>query len=234
MKVSVIVPTLNEGQVIETLLTQLQPLRQAGHQLIVCDGGSSDDTLERAKPWVDAWVVSGPGRALQMNTGAAQAHGDLLWFVHADTDFPQGVGKALEALLRLPADRHWARFTVCLDAPGWRFRLIEQLMDWRSCLTGIATGDQAWVVRRNTFQQLQGFAEIPLMEDIEMSRRLRRLSRPLCLAEKVKTSARRWQRHGIWRTVLLMWRLRLAYFLGASPDSLAREYRQCSSPTPES
>jgi len=231
-RVSVIIPTLNEGQVIENLLASLAPLRAQGHEIIVSDGGSSDDTRALAAPLCDLLVHGEAGRAVQMNRAAARASGQLLWFVHADTAFATPVLDLLQAMLQ--AAGPWGRFDVRLDGEQAAFRLIERMMNLRSRLSGIATGDQGMFVERALFRQVGGFAELPLMEDIELSRRLRRLHRPACLGQGVLASARRWQRHGVLRTILLMWRLRLAYFLGVSPQRLAERYRQCSSPTRES
>jgi rSAM/selenodomain-associated transferase 2 len=231
MRLSIVVPTLNEGALIETLLRSLAPLCERGHQLIVSDGGSTDDTLARAARWADT-VVGSPGRAVQMNRGAALAQGDWLWFVHADSGFddpPQRLAAGIAG-----SARDWGRFAVRLDDPAPVFRLIETLMNRRSCMTGIATGDQGLFVRRDLFAQVGGFPEQPLMEDIELSRRLKRHGKPDCRQETLVVSARRWRRDGVLRTVGLMWQLRLRYFLGVPPQRLAERYRLCSSPTRES
>ena len=225
-------PTLNEGAVIEGLLRELQPLRRLGHEVIVSDSGSDDDTCARARPLVDRLLQGAAGRAAQMNRGAAVARGDILWFLHADTRFPVPVEKCLPAFS--PAPDTWGFCRVRLDAPQRGFRVIEWCMNRRSRFTRVATGDQGIFVARDLFQQLGGFAEIPLMEDVELSKRLRQQAAPQVLAGPLLASARRWQRGGILRTVLLMWRLRLAYFLGAPPQRLAEKYRLCSSPTRES
>ena len=222
MRVSVIVPTLNEGAVIEGLLQELQPLRRLGHEVIVSDGGSDDDTCVRAGPLADRLLQGAAGRAAQMNRGAAVARGDILWFLHADTRFSDSPETSLPTFS--PGRDAWGFCMVRLDAPqGW-FRIIEWFMNRRSRLTRIATGDQGMFVARDLFQRLGGFAEIPLMEDVELSKRLRQLAAPQVLAGPLLTSARRWERGGILPTVLLMWRLRLAYFLGAPPQRLAEKY----------
>lgn len=231
MRLSVIVPTLDEGAVIGPLLRQLAGLREQGHQVIVSDGGSVDDTRSLALELAEL-VVGTPGRAAQMNRGAQLADGDWLWFVHADSAFGEALPAMVASILSSPRD--WGRFDVRLDALDMAFRGIEALMNLRSCLSGIVTGDQGLFVRRELFERVGGFPEQPLMEDIELSRRLRRHARPACCRERLHSSARRWQRDGVLRTVLLMWRLRLAYFLGVPPQRLAQQYRQCSSPTPES
>jgi len=148
----------------------------------------------------------------------------VLLFLHADTVLPPEadriVLRALSNSLRV-----WGRFDVEIDGESPWLRIVARLMNWRSRATGIATGDQAIFVERSSFVALEGFAPIPLMEDIDFSRRAKRLSRPIALRERVVTSGRRWQRHGVWRTILLMWRLRLAYFFGADPRELAQRYR---------
>jgi len=222
-RISIIVPTLNESAQIALALSTLQELRGSGHEVLLVDGGSDDGTVEIALGRVDR-VLRGPrGRALQMNAGAREASGEILLFLHADTVVPPG---AMAAFLGgFPASgRVWGRFDVSLSGRHFMIRVVEKMMNIRSRLSGIATGDQAIFVRREAFETVGGYPEIPLMEDIALSRALRRLSRPLCIREPVVTSSRRWEEQGILRTVLLMWRLRLAYALGADPHRLARSY----------
>jgi len=219
---SVIVPALNEAAMIRATLTPLQPLREAGHELILVDGGSSDGTPGLAASL--ARVVEGPrGRARQMNAGAELARGNLLLFLHADTFLGEG---ALEALLALAgsAEPLWGRFDVRLSGEQPQLRVVEAMMNLRSRLTGIATGDQAMFVSRGLFFEVGGFPEQPLMEDLALSARLRRRRRPLCLRQRVTTSSRRWERDGVLRTIGLMWWRRLAWWLGAEPSGLARHY----------
>lgn len=231
-RLSIIIPTLDEAAVIRRLLQSLQVLRDAGHELILVDGGSSDDTRRLARPLVDQLLVSPPGRAGQLNTGARAASGDVLWFLHADSRVPRAVMMELpDALLR--AASVWGRFDVRLSGRHPMLRLVAFMMNWRSRLTGIATGDQGIFVRRSAFFAVDAFPDIPLMEDIAISRQLRRLARPSCLRQRLVTSGRRWERHGLLKTILLMWRLRLAFACGADPANLARHYRQCSSQTAE-
>ena len=222
-RLSVIVPTLNEAPRITGALDALQDLRGAGHELIVVDGGSSDATAERAAPLADR-VLCGPrGRGPQMNAGARVARAAVLLFLHADTRLPPDAADTiLRGLQR--SGRDWGRFDVRLSGERPAFRLIASLMNLRSRITGIATGDQALFVRREWFRAAGGYAEQPLMEDVDLSRRLKRRGPPLCLHERVVTSSRRWERDGVARTVLLMWRLRLAYALGGDPHRLARRY----------
>jgi len=222
-KISVIVPILNEATIIRSALRALQPLRQAGHEVIVADGGSSDDSAALAMELADRVIHSAPGRARQMNAGARVASGDILLFLHADTMLPRTVERIIiTALDRSP--RCWGRFDVHLAGRQRPLRLVEAMMNLRSRLGGIATGDQAMFVRRSAFEEIGGFPAIELMEDIALSKRLKRLSPPLCLRQRVITSSRRWEQNGILHTILLMWRLRLAYFLGADPAHLARRY----------
>ncbi|MEJ2317492.1 MAG: TIGR04283 family arsenosugar biosynthesis glycosyltransferase [Gammaproteobacteria bacterium] len=225
MKVSVIIPVLNEASGIATTLERLQESRTKGHEVIVVDGGSTDGTSEQARPLADLVLTSLSGRARQMNTGACAASGEALWFLHADTLAPVD---AIDNISTALADGHrcWGRFDVQLSGSSWPFRIIEHAMNLRSCLTRIATGDQGIFVTREAFERVTGFSEIPLMEDIELCKDLRQQSRPACLGTRLVTSSRRWEQHGIMRTVLLMWRLRLAYYLGASPESLAERYRR--------
>jgi rSAM/selenodomain-associated transferase 2 len=217
-RLSVIVPALNEARGIEDCLRSLAPLRARGHEVIVADGGSGDGTPQLAAALADRVISAPRGRALQMNAGAAAASGDALLFLHADTILPADADRAVLAAL---ASRAWGRFDVSIDSRDARLALVGFCMNWRSRLTGIATGDQAIFVRRREFP---GFARIPLMEDIAFSRQMKRVSRPACLRPKAVTSGRRWERHGVWRTIVLMWRLRFAYWLGAPPEELARRY----------
>ncbi len=219
---SVIVPALNEEAGIGVMLAALQPVRAAGHEVVLADGGSTDATVRMAEGLVDHVVSGRRGRAAQMNAGAAAARGDTLWFVHADTLVP--VPAYLALLDALGRGACWGRFSVTLDAPGPMFRIIAWCMNRRSCLTGIATGDQAIFVRRDLFEQVGGFPDIPLMEDVALSRLLRRRHRPACLSSRIRTSARRWESAGVWRTIWLMWRLRYAYWRGADPAKLHHRY----------
>ena len=220
---SVIVPVLNEAGSVESTLRSLMPWRDAGTQVIVVDGGSVDGTRALAVPLADIVLAAPCGRAAQMNAGARVAAGDVLLFLHADTLLPAAGLAALRAALDPPACA-WGRFDVEIDGGGPLLRVVAALMNLRSRLSGVATGDQAIFVRREAFEAVGGFPDIPLMEDIALSRALNRLSPPACLRERARTSARRWERRGVLRTVFLMWRLRLAYALGADPRHLARLY----------
>ena len=216
---TLIVPMLNEEAGIAAALGALRPL---GAEIVAVDGGSGDQTLALAAPLCDQLLRSPRGRARQMNAGAAAAHGDILLFLHADTVLPAQadwlVGEAIAG------DAHWGRFDVRIAGDSGWFPVIAILMNLRSRLTSIATGDQAIFVRRTAFAQVGGFADIPLMEDIVLSQRLRQLGRPACLRQKVTTSGRRWEKQGVLRTVFTMWWLRLRFFFGTDPAKLAREY----------
>ena len=221
---SIIVPVLNESAGIEACLLLLQQLRAKGAQLIVVDGGSADRTVELAMPLADKVLTAPRGRARQMNAGAAVAAGKVLIFLHADTRLPDAADRLIANALRPESGRHWGRFDVSIEGRSAWLPLVAAMMNLRSRLTGIATGDQAMFVSRETFAATGGFPDIPLMEDIAFSRRLRKRAAPACLPEKVVTSGRRWDRHGVWRTIRLMWWLRLRFFLGADPHRLAIEY----------
>ena len=222
-KLSIIMPVLNEGEGIAAALDALAVLRALGTEVMVVDGGSRDATIQRARLRADRVIAAPPGRGLQMNAGADKASGDVLLFLHADTRLPADADHVvLNGLER--SGGVWGRFDAEIEGQSPLLVVIAWLMNLRSRLTGIATGDQAMFVRRDAFQAAGGFAAIPLMEDIELCKRLRRVSRPLCLRERVVTSGRRWEKDGVLNTVVLMWRLRLAYFLGADPKALARRY----------
>ena len=222
MTLSIIMPVLDEAASIESALRRLAPCRQRGTEVIVVDGGSSDGTADLAHPFADQVLKSQRGRAAQMNAGAAVARGDVLLFLHVDTRLPDDADRlVLDGLAR--SGRAWGRFDVRFDSGGW-LRVIALMMNFRSRLTGICTGDQAMFVTRAAFDSIGGFPPIPLMEDVTAATLLKRVSRPLSLHTRVTTSGRRWRQHGIWRTILLMWRLRLAFYFGVDPDRLAKQY----------
>jgi rSAM/selenodomain-associated transferase 2 len=217
-RLSVVIPALNEAGVIRAALEALAPLRARGHEVIVADGGSEDDTAQIAAAVCDNVVLAARGRAAQMNAGAAAAGGDACVFLHADTRLP---ALADELIFNSLQTHLWGRFDVEIDSRDRMLKAVAWAMNLRSRLTGIATGDQAIFVRREAFR---GFPEIALMEDIAFSTAMRRLGPPACRRETVLTSGRRWESRGVLRTILLMWRLRLMYFLGARPEALARLY----------
>jgi rSAM/selenodomain-associated transferase 2 len=221
-KLSIVMPVLDEAMDIGPSLTALAPLRARGVEVIVADGGSADGTPALARPLADQVLTAPRGRALQMNAGATAAHGDVLLFLHADTRLPENADRlVLDGLARTGST--WGRFDVRIEGGGL-LGVVSFMMNGRSRLTGIATGDQAMFVARATFEATGGFPPIALMEDVTLSARLKRLGQPLCLRARVNTSPRRWRKHGVLRTILLMWRLRLAYYFGADPAKLARSY----------
>ena len=222
-RLSIIVPVLNEAAGIAAALEALAPFRRRGVEVVVVDGGSSDGTVELAGPLAERVLTAPRGRAAQMNAGAAAAHGDVLMFLHADTTLPpEADGLLLYGLA--DSGRVWGRFDIAIDGKNTLLKLVASLMNWRSQITGIATGDQAMFVTRDAFAAAGRFPDIALMEDVALSAKLKRIGRPLCLAARVCVSGRRWTTHGVLRTILLMWRLRLAYRLGAEPAALARRY----------
>ncbi len=218
----IVVPVFNEGRTLGSRLKALRPLRNRGAELVVVDGGSTDETWAVAAAHADQVLLAPRGRGAQMNAGARGAAAEVLLFLHADTALPP----AADHLVRhaLESGLQWGRFDLRIDGHHPLLRSTERLMNLRSRLTGIATGDQAIFVRREIFEGLGGFADLPLMEDIELTDRLRRAGKPACISAPVKTSGRRWTQHGVLRTMLLMWRLRLRYFLGADPQELADRY----------
>jgi len=222
-KISVIIPVLNEQEVLDQTLTALQPLRRRGHEVIVADGGSDDASAELAQPLADRVIQAPRGRSRQMNAGASKATGDILLFLHADTFLPERADDLILTSLS-ERGRMWGHFDVRLSGKHPLFRIIECLMNWRSRVTGIATGDRGIFMKREVFQSVGGFPDLDLMEDIALSKILKKTGPPLCLRQRVRTSSRRWERGGIIRTVLLMWSLRLAYFLRTDPKNLARLY----------
>ena len=230
--ISIVVPVLDEARNLERLLPALRDLAPDA-EVVIVDGGSRDDTESVLARWPRARIVSSPrGRALQMNAGAARSAGEVILFLHADTRLPAGFTDAIERALD---DRRvvGGRFDVAFDNPAWPFRMIAAMMNLRSRLSGIFTGDQAIFVRRPAFEALGGYPEIPLMEDVALTRRLRRLGRVACLRRRVTTSARKWERDGIARTIGLMWMLRFLYFCGVSPERLHRWYYPALAAPPE-
>ena len=225
MSLTIIVPMLNEAAGIAEAL---RALRELDAELIAVDGGSSDQTVDCATPHADLLLEAARGRARQMNAGAAAAHGDILLFLHADTRLPPAADQIIKQSIANGAT--WGRFDVEITGNSAWFPVIAGLMNWRSRLTGIATGDQGIFVKRSAFEQIGGFPDIPLMEDIVLSQHLKQLGRPACLRQKVSTAGRRWEKHGILRTILSMWWLRLRFFCGADPQQLAIEYGYAPNP----
>ena len=223
MRLSIVMPVLDEAAEIDAALAALVPLRADGHQLIVIDGGSRDSTFAQCRGRADELLQAPRGRASQMNAGAARAQGDVLLFLHADTRLPANACAAIEQAIA--AGARWGRFDVTITGGSMMFPVIAALMNLRSRWSHIATGDQAIFVVREEFDRIGRFADLPLMEDIELCKRLRAGSAPACLRQRVSTSGRRWEGHGVWRTMLLMWRLRWRYWRGEPASALARAYR---------
>lgn len=222
MKLSLIIPVLDEADAIAATLASLQPLRAAGHEVIVVDGGSTDATVAQAEPLADRVQITSRGRARQMNAGAAVARGDVLVFLHADTCLPEHAVSAIRAALRR---RLWGRFDVDIAGRSGMLRVVALCMNLRSRLTDIATGDQVLFISRAAFSAVGGYPEQPLMEDIELSKRLKKHGPPACLRDRVVTSGRRWEANGVWRTIRLMWRLRFDYWRGVPVERLALHYQ---------
>lgn len=221
MRISIIMPTLNEAPSIAQTLARVR--KDSECELIVVDGGSTDGTPERAHPFADLVVPAPRGRARQMNTGADQASGEVLLFLHADTILPRNFSQLLAQALS-NTQVVGGRFDVRLDAEGWPFRMVETMMNLRSRLTKISTGDQAIFVRRLVFEKIGGYPDLALMEDVEFSRKLKRAGQIVCLYEQVVTSARRWQQDGVFRTIVRMWILRFCHFWGVPAERLREFY----------
>ncbi len=222
VRLAIIIPVYNDAAALRELLLSLQRYRTARWEILVVDGGSTDDSARIAAGLADRVLTAPTGRAAQMNVGAAATRAEILWFVHADTQLPADARERLFDGLQRAA---WGRFDVRLSGPAPLLRVVETLMNWRSRWSGIATGDQAIFVTRAAFEQVGGYPPIPLMEDIALSTALgKTVGRPACLATRLVTSSRRWERDGMWRTIGLMWWLRFAYWWGVSPDQLAARY----------
>jgi rSAM/selenodomain-associated transferase 2 len=226
-RLTVVLPVLNEAAIIVAALQALAPLRARGAEIIVADGYSRDGTAQLAEPFADRVITVRRGRGAAMNAGAAFGTGDALLFLHADTALPDGTDRLIDAAL---AHRAWGRFDLRIAGRHPLLAVVARMINLRSRLSGIATGDQAIFVSRKAFEAVGGFPDLPLMEDIAISRRLKRLCRPYCIATPAVTSGRRWEQSGVIRTILLMWRLRLSYYLGVEPALLAELYDAPRSP----
>ncbi|MFP7760405.1 TIGR04283 family arsenosugar biosynthesis glycosyltransferase [Marisediminicola sp. LYQ134] len=220
--IAIVVPVLDEADVLAERLAALTPLRDRGVVLVVVDGGSSDGTVAVAAPLADLVLTAPRGRAAQMNAGAAAVERETLLFLHADTALPADADARIGAAIA--RGFRWGRFDVRIDSDRRTLAVVSTAMNWRSHASGIVTGDQALFVQRDLFDRVGGFPDLPLMEDVALSAILRRHSRPARIRDVVVTSARRWEQHGVWRTIVLMWRLRFEYRLGADPETLARRY----------
>jgi rSAM/selenodomain-associated transferase 2 len=228
MRLSIIIPVLNEAKGLPSLFERIKSVCRSKNEVIVVDGGSEDDSRQVASRAGAQVICSERGRARQMNAGAAVAKGDILLFLHADTLLPPAADSAIEDAIQRAGginENAWGRFDVGISGRSIMLPVIASMMNWRSRLTGIATGDQAMFMTRRAFISVGGFPDQPLMEDVEVSKRLRALSGPICLADRVVTSGRRWEAHGVWKAIWLMWRLRWAYWRGTDAAELARLYR---------
>lgn len=221
MKFSIIIPTLNEEKTIQSCLSTLHALRNET-EIIIVDGDSNDNTRILATPLADKVIISAKGRARQMNNGARHAKGDVLIFLHADTRLPANALPLIQQ--KISSTRQWGRFDIQLSGDPFMLKVIAHMMNWRSRLTGIATGDQVIFVTRSAFEKAGCYPEIHLMEDIAFCKALKKISPPICLRDKVISSGRRWERNGVFKTMLLMWSIRLRFFLGADPQTLAFLY----------
>lgn len=222
-RISFIIPVLNDLEALKRLLPALQEYRNQGHELLIVDGGSTDGSVTYARSLADRILMTGTGRGRQMNLGAENARHDILFFLHADSQLPPDAGNLIIKAMSQPG-KSWGRFDVRLDAYGAAYTLIAFMMNLRSRVSGVATGDQGIFVRKQCFQKAGSYADIPLMEDIALSKALRKSAWPVCLHEKLVTSARRWRNQGLVKTIVLMWWLRLAYIAGVSPATLAKWY----------
>ncbi len=223
LKLSIVIPTLNEANQIEECLNKLQTLRQLGHEVIIVDGNSDDNTVSLASPLCDRVIQSEKSRSIQMNTGAAAASGQCIIFLHADTVLPEDIPSLFLRINNI--ENVWGHFDIKLSGHARLFRIIEKCMNIRSRLSSIATGDQVIFVGKDLFSKVNGFPEIALMEDIAISRLLINISKPICLSEKVVSSSRRWEKNGIIKTIIKMWILRLLYYFHYDTNRLAKFYQ---------
>ena len=217
---SIIIPVLNEASLIPSCLEKLRTLVDNKAEIIIVDGGSDDDSVSLARAYADKVVESTKGRAIQMNAGAAVAKGQCLLFLHIDTQLPPSVIQHSELI----GEQCWGFYCLRLSSRYWAFRIIERLINFRSSLTSVATGDQCIMVGKELFKNIGGYRLIPLMEDVDISKRLRAIKKPIVIKDKVLTSSRRWEQYGIAKTILLMWRLRWAFFRGVDPATFAKRY----------
>ncbi len=230
-KISIIIPVLNESDILLSALLSFQWMREQGCELILVDGGSNNLPNAQLVPLCDRVLVTKAGRAIQMNFGARVAKSELLWFLHLDSQLPLS---AVDRVYSNIEEGGWGRFDIQLSGGHWMFRVVETMINLRSRVSSIATGDQGIFISRTLYERVGGFPTIPLMEDVAICRSLKRLSKPINLQQKLVTSSRRWERNGIVRTILLMWWLRLLFRLGVTPTYLAKRYKPCNSQTAKS
>lgn len=218
MNLSIIIPVHNEAEQIAQSLAPLQSFRARGAEVIVVDGGSNDQTVSQSEPLADRVVISPKGRATQMNAGATVARGGVLLFLHADSILPNNADLLIASAIE--SGQTWGRFDVNIRGTHFMLSIVAWFMNRRSRLSGISTGDQGLFVTRPAFDRVGGFPSQPLMEDVEICKRLRKLTPPACLSARLSTSGRRWEKNGVWRTIFLMWKLRFQYWRGANPGEL--------------
>jgi rSAM/selenodomain-associated transferase 2 len=221
--ISIVIPVLDDAPALSRLLDDLDAIGAIDAERIVVDGGSADGSYALAQRRADVALRSQRGRARQLIAGITAAQGTWIWMLHADSRVNAAAWRALNDAVA-QAGAAWGRFDVHLDDDRPVFRVIERMMNLRSRWSGICTGDQGIFVRRDVLELIDGLPDQPLMEDIELTKRLRRYAKPVCLSVRLRASARRWQQRGVVSTIALMWRLRLQYFFGASPDALERVY----------
>ena len=223
LKLSIIVPVLNEAQFLSRQHNLFKSLLREGHEIIIVDGGSEDKSVLIARSVDCETFITKASRGYQLHFGAMKSKNDTLLFMHADTLLPESATALISNVLTR-SKKHWGRFDVSFNNSNLIFSIIAWFMNKRSCLTGVVTGDHAIFVNRDIYIRSGGFEDIPIMEDIEISKRLKKFSMPICLHDKVITSSRKWEAQGIIRTILKMWILRLLYFCGIPPRKLERLY----------
>ena len=223
MKISIIIPVYNEKCRLPVLLQALSPLIADGHEIIVVDGGSTDQFILDSSLQDIAVLTTTKGRAMQMNKGAQQAKGDVFWFLHADSQLLHSPLQYIKSIGNL-TEKQWGRFNISLDGHKGIYRIIEWMMNKRSAISGIATGDQGIFIHRQLFNDVGCFSSISIMEDIDISVKLKKISFPNIETLCLQTSSRRWEKRGAWRTIFLMWKMRWLFFIGVDPNSLVKLY----------
>ena len=220
---SIIVPVLNEEVFLTRYLNVFRRFLNDGHEIIIIDGGSSDNSARLTQELGCKVLISKPSRGLQQHVGALQSENEILLFLHADTNLPNDAFSLIHQALK-SSNKSWGRFDVSFSNSSLIYKIIAWMMNKRSCLTGIVTGDHIIFTTRSSYFKSGGFADIPIMEDIDISKRLKLISKPICLKHKVVTSSRKWEQQGVSKTIIKMWCLRTLFFFGVSSKRLARLY----------